>query len=90
MNKDLIDRKELLEILWRSDVSSREKIDEIVRRMPKETIYDETADIMEYLRRIHNILTTIMDTGGTIKYRDMDVLMKYLGDIEYLIGGEDK
>lgn len=32
MNKDLIDRKELLETLLRSDVSSREKIDEEVMR----------------------------------------------------------
>lgn len=89
MNKDLIDRKELLETLWRSDVSSREKIDEIVRRMPKETIYDETAGIMEHLRRIRYMLTTIMDTGGTIQYHDMAVLMKHLGIIEYLLG-EDK
>ena len=31
----LIDGDELLEILWRSDVSSREKIDEIVRSQPE-------------------------------------------------------
>ena len=30
----LIDRDELLEQLWRSDVSSREKIDEIIRNRP--------------------------------------------------------
>ena len=34
MNMKLIDADELLECLWREDVSSREKIAEIVNRQP--------------------------------------------------------
>lgn len=49
----LIDRDELLEILWRSDVSSREEIDEIVRSQPaiKEVNIKKHINDMLYLEK---------------------------------------
>lgn len=49
----LIDGDELLEILWRSDISSREKIDEIVRSQPeiKDTNTRKHINDMLYLEK---------------------------------------
>lgn len=56
----LIDADELIEHLWRDDVSSREKIVSIVERRPTIDIESETK---RELRRIANGINKILKGG---------------------------
>lgn len=56
----LIDADELIEHLWRDDVSSREKIVSIVERMPT---VDIESEIKRELRRIASGINKILNGG---------------------------